>query len=237
MSGQLTTAGLTALAAGGMTSTKFPYVAIGTGSVAFSLAMTAMGTELGSRVAITSVLGSGGVGNALDYITNNSGVGTLTEIGLWDAATAGNLLAYQTFATAIVKEATRSMIANFIMSLRNLKGTAALTAGGIEALRTGGFTTTKFPYIAVGDGVLKSKRFSPAMVDMVSEVERKASAVSLVGPAATFSATFSTTVQDKTEVALWSASSGGTLLAWAPLPAATVPTKHTAKLAFTLANG
>lgn len=241
--GQLTTAGLTAAVAGGLTATKFPYVALGTGSATFALNLNAMGSELaGSRVAITSLTGIGAQVNVLDYLSNNQGIGTLTEIGLWDAASNGNLLAYKMFDTALAKTAARPMLANFVMELRNLhaRGKASLTAAGLVALRTGGFTVAKFPYIAVGNGT-KPQAFKPSLTTMANEIARVGTAITLSTVTATVKGTFGAGVGTGTwtEIGLWDASSGGNLLAYMKLPTAYVKAagvSRKAVLTFTVAN-
>lgn len=241
--GQLTTAGLTAVAAGGLTAVKFPYIALGTGSATFSLALNAMGSELaGSRVAITSLTGIGAQVNVLDYLSNNQGIGTLTEVGLWDAAAAGNLLAYKKFDTSVTKTAARPMLANFIMEIRNLhtSGKAALTAAGLVALRGGGFTTAAFPYIAVGNGA-KPKSFRPSLTAMSNEIARVATAITLSTVTAAVKGTFGAGVGTGTwtEIGLWDASSGGNLLAYMKLPTAYVKAagdSRKAVLTFQVAN-
>ncbi len=238
INGQLTTAGLARLAANGLTSTCFSHIAVGTGAATFALGMVAMGAEL-KRKAVADVTTPGSNMNARMFLSNNEGVGTLTEAGLWDALAAGNLLAYYQFVTSEVKASTAQMLVNFIVPVRNLKTAPILTAGGLAAFAAHGFTQAAFPFIGVGTG---RQQFRASLVAMQTELVRVATSVAIVGAVATYSGTFATAASNGawTEVGLWSAASGGTLLAYIS-QATPYYTKtggsHVCPLALTLANG
>lgn len=235
--GQLTSAGLNAAATSGITQTSFDYVGIGTGSATFALGLAAMGTEIAAaRQAPSEVVNMGQVVVFRDYLSNAQAAGTLTEMGLWSANPGGTLLAYKKFTTAVVKSDDRPLICNFIINARNLAGTEALTASGMAAFVSTGFTTGAFPYIAVGNGTLQE--FKPSMTAMGNELQRVATAVAIAGAAATFTGSGFTanpaSPNSWTEVALWDASSGGNMLAYMALSGTVGHTK--AKMTFTLAN-
>ena len=112
----LTNAGLEHRQRYGITDTL--YMAVGTGTATFDLAMTAMGTEL-TRVTITSTTVVGAMIIFAALFTNNQGNGSLTEWGVWDASSGGNLLAYGTFASAVTKANTDAMVLRLTDTIAN----------------------------------------------------------------------------------------------------------------------
>lgn len=80
------------------TATAMSHMAVGTGTTAASAAQTALVTQLGSRVALTS---STVTSNAIAYVaTFGAGVatGALTEAGIFNASTSGTMLCRTVFA-------------------------------------------------------------------------------------------------------------------------------------------
>jgi hypothetical protein len=115
MAAQLTQAGLDAMAGTGRAN--FTYLGVGTGSASFSLGMTAMGTEL-VRVALSVSLSSSAL-TMTAYLNSAQANGTLTEYGMWDAASGGNLLLYGTWPTAKVKDSSEAMLISETVTLAN----------------------------------------------------------------------------------------------------------------------
>jgi hypothetical protein len=239
MSGQFTTAGLTRIANYGLSATGFPYIAQGDGTATFALALAAMGDEV-LRQAIASSVSAGPMTDFKDYLFNAQAVGTLSETGLWDDASAGNLLAYEPFYSSIVKSDDRSMVVHFVTALRNLSSAGILTSSGMAALRANGFTYAAFPYFAVGSGT--NTAFKSTMDAMGTEIARTPVSViteaSGVMTIAAFWPVGSGTGTWK-EFGLWDASSGGNLLAYGVLGTAYAKAAGVAResiLTVTMAN-
>jgi len=81
--------------------TDFGYLAVGTGTPSGA----GLGTET-ERVALTTKSVVAGVRTLIAYFTNTEADDELTEWGLYDAASGGNLLAYGTFDATISRTAT-----------------------------------------------------------------------------------------------------------------------------------
>ena len=80
------------------TATAMTHMAVGTGSTAAAAGNTALETQLGSRVALTSTTVTS---NSTAYVaTFGAGVGTgaLTEAGIFNASTSGTMLCRTLFA-------------------------------------------------------------------------------------------------------------------------------------------
>ncbi len=100
------TAGLASLAeriAIGAT-TAMSHMAVGTNATPAALADTALGTEV-ARVALTSVAAVGAVITYTASYGAGVGTGTLTEVGLFNAAAAGTMQARALFSAALPKGA------------------------------------------------------------------------------------------------------------------------------------
>lgn len=226
-----TTTGLNKIAAGGMTATQFPYIGIGSGTATPAEALAAMGTET-LRQAVTDVTGIGIQANHRDYLTNSQANATLSEVGHWTASSGGTLLAYQLFTTPIVKSSSRPMIVNSVMVLKNLDSAPGLTWAGLAAARAGGFTNTSMPYIA---SYASAVTFDPFMDTLSGEVERVACTWGISGAVATGSGTIVAATSTVGAIALWSASSGGTLLGYTAFSGGNAA-HHTIKFVCTVAN-
>ena len=113
----VTTAGLTALLTDGYA--QWDYLAVGTGIVAApTVSTTALATEI-DRVTMGSRSASAGQLILEAMLYNNDGVGTLTEVGVFDAASGGNLLAYVTLSSSTVKTANEALIFSLTITLGN----------------------------------------------------------------------------------------------------------------------
>ena len=80
------------------TATAMTHMAVGTGSTAAAAGNTALETQLGSRVSLTSTTVTS---NSTAYVaTFGAGVGTgaLTEAGIFNASTSGTMLCRTVFA-------------------------------------------------------------------------------------------------------------------------------------------
>jgi hypothetical protein len=82
-------------------------MAIGTGSTAAAVGDTALGSEI-ARVANSSATTSGNVTTYTCVFGAGVGTGSITEAGIFNATTAGTMLARATF-TAIAKGASDSL--------------------------------------------------------------------------------------------------------------------------------
>ena len=83
---------------GGEALTAFTYIAIGTGTTAASASDTALQTELARSSSQTPTNPSSSVFQAQYTFPAGTGTGAITEAGLLDASSGGNLLAHQVFA-------------------------------------------------------------------------------------------------------------------------------------------
>jgi hypothetical protein len=80
------------------TETAMTHMAVGTDTTATAAGNTALGTQLGSRVSLTSTTVTN---NQIAYVaTFGAGVGTgaLTEAGIFNASTSGTMLCRTVFA-------------------------------------------------------------------------------------------------------------------------------------------
>jgi hypothetical protein len=80
------------------TATAMTHMAVGTDTTATAAGNTALGTQLGSRVSLTSTTVTS---NSTAYVaTFGAGVGTgaLTEAGIFNASTSGTMLCRTVFA-------------------------------------------------------------------------------------------------------------------------------------------
>ena len=80
------------------TATAMTHMAVGTSTTAAAAGNTALGTQLGSRVALTSTTVTA---NSTAYVASfGAGVstGALTEAGIFNASTSGTLLCRTVFA-------------------------------------------------------------------------------------------------------------------------------------------
>ena len=80
------------------TATAMTHMAVGTGSTAAAAGNTALETQLGSRVALTSTTVTS---NSIAYVASfGAGVatGALTEAGIFNASTSGTMLCRTVFA-------------------------------------------------------------------------------------------------------------------------------------------
>jgi hypothetical protein len=113
----LTAAGLHARQDTGVAT--FLYLAVGTGSqTGNDEDQTALAIEI-DRVAITATNVVGALASFAALLTSGEGNGTLTELGIFDAAVAGNLLTYQHISPALTKAATSGMILRVSDTLAN----------------------------------------------------------------------------------------------------------------------
>lgn len=103
----LTSLGLNARQTDGYTD--FLYLAVGTGSQTEAVGLTALATEL-VRVAIGARTVAGAVLTLEALLTNAQGNGDLTEWGIFDASSGGNMLAYGTWSTAQTKTSSQGAI-------------------------------------------------------------------------------------------------------------------------------
>lgn len=77
------------------------HMALGSGSTAAAAGNTALGSQLGSRVAFTSATRSGSNNESIAYVTTfGAGVatGAVTEAGIFNAASSGTMLCRTVFA-------------------------------------------------------------------------------------------------------------------------------------------
>ena len=98
------------------TATAMTHMAVGTGSTAAAAGNTALETQLGSRVALTSTTVTS---NSTAYVaTFGAGVGTgaLTEAGIFNASTSGTMLCRTVFAV-INKGASDTMTITWTITI------------------------------------------------------------------------------------------------------------------------
>jgi hypothetical protein len=80
------------------TATAMTHMAVGSGSTAAAAGNTALGTQISTRVALTSTTVTA---NAIEYIAGfGAGVstGAITEAGIFNASTAGTMLCRTVFS-------------------------------------------------------------------------------------------------------------------------------------------
>ena len=98
------------------TATAMTHMAVGTDNTATAGANTALGTQLGSRVSLTSTTVTS---NSTAYVaTFGAGVGTgaLTEAGIFNASTSGTMLCRTVFAV-INKGASDTMTITWTITI------------------------------------------------------------------------------------------------------------------------
>lgn len=96
---------------------SFTHVAVGTNAQTPTEALTSMGSELVRKAATVSL--SGAVITITVFVNSNEGNGTWTEWAIWDALSGGNMLAYGTFDTSIVKISTEGQLFTIQDTLSN----------------------------------------------------------------------------------------------------------------------
>lgn len=116
MTAVLTTAGLAALLTNG--DDTFTHFAVGTGTTTPTLSDTALAAEI-DRVAVTAKVVSANELEVQAFLTNGDGNGTLTEYGLYTAASGGTLLARGLFSTALVKTSQAPAVIVVTITLTN----------------------------------------------------------------------------------------------------------------------
>ena len=92
------------------------HMAVGTGNTPPTASNTALGNQLGSRVAFSSTTRAN---NSITYIASyGAGVatGSLTEAGIFNASTNGTMMCRSTF-TAINKAATDTLTINWTVTI------------------------------------------------------------------------------------------------------------------------
>lgn len=108
----------------GFTGNQANYIALGTSSTAFAVTQTALGSELSggsyARQQDTDATYTSGSKSFAISATFGAGVatGALTESGLFDASTTGNMMARQTFSTINVG-ASDSITVTWTITLSN----------------------------------------------------------------------------------------------------------------------
>ena len=98
------------------TATAMTHMAVGTGSTAAAAGNTALETQLGSRVALTSTTVTS---NSIAYVASfGAGVatGALTEAGIFNASTSGTMLCRTVFAV-INKGASDTMTITWTITI------------------------------------------------------------------------------------------------------------------------
>lgn len=96
--------------------TAISHMAVGTGNTAATAADTQLGTQLGSRQALTSTTVNN---NSITYLATfaaGSGTGALTEAGLFNDPTTGTMLCRSVFAV-INKSAADSMSVTWTVTI------------------------------------------------------------------------------------------------------------------------
>lgn len=109
-----------ALATAGDTSQSPSYLGAGTGTTAITLGDTSLESEVGSRVLLGSTTGSGYVGMFKGMFGASELNGnTLSNVGLFDAASSGNLLSAYVLATTVAKTTSISLTISWTWSFEN----------------------------------------------------------------------------------------------------------------------
>ena len=98
------------------TATAMTHMAVGTGSTAAAAGNTALETQLGSRVALTSTTVTS---NSIAYVASfgaEVATGALTEAGIFNASTSGTMLCRTVFAV-INKGASDTMTITWTITI------------------------------------------------------------------------------------------------------------------------
>jgi hypothetical protein len=115
----ITTAGLTRLAAlvAGTGATAPSHMAIGTGTTAPTISDTTLATEV-DRNALVATTASANVVTYRAYWAKSDGnTNTIAEVGLFDAAAAGTLIARTILDSTVVKNATKALSISWTFTL------------------------------------------------------------------------------------------------------------------------
>ena len=109
-----------ALATAGTTSQSPSHLGAGTGTTAITLGDTSLESEVGSRVLLGSTIGSGYVGSFKGMFGSSELNGnTLSNVGLFDAISGGNLLTAYILATTVVKTTSLSLTISWTWGFEN----------------------------------------------------------------------------------------------------------------------
>lgn len=103
----------------GVAKAVMSYMAVGSGTATAAAANTDLGNLLGSRKALTSTTISGTNNESVVYVgTFNPGEGTgaITEAGIFNAASSGDMLCRTVFAV-VNKAATDTMVITWTITL------------------------------------------------------------------------------------------------------------------------
>lgn len=97
------------------TATVMSHMAIGSGGTAVSDTDTTLGTELG-RVAFDSATPSGSSVTYVATFPAGTGTGTVAEMGIFNAASAGTMLSRKLFSAAIPKGSGDSLEVTYVLT-------------------------------------------------------------------------------------------------------------------------
>ena len=86
------------LAAAGQLLSTFAYIAIGTGVTAAAITDTTLGAEVARSAVLTPTNPTSAIYQTTTTFAAGVGTGAITESGMLDAASVGNLFAHQVFA-------------------------------------------------------------------------------------------------------------------------------------------
>lgn len=95
------------------------YMAVGSGSTAAAAGDTALGSQLGSRVALDSSTISGSNNEKVIYVTTfgaGAGTGAITEAGIFNASSSGDMLCRTVFSV-VNKAAEDTMVITWTITL------------------------------------------------------------------------------------------------------------------------
>jgi hypothetical protein len=91
-------------------STTFPsYIAIGTGTTAVAVTDTAMQTEIDRNILGSTTSSSGVVTYTCFFSKTEANGSTISEVGLFDAASSGTLICHAILGATVVKDNTISI--------------------------------------------------------------------------------------------------------------------------------
>lgn len=103
----------------GVSKNVMSHMAVGAGTAPAAAGDTALGSQLGSRVALDSTTISGTNNEKVVYVTTfNAGAGTgaITEAGIFNAATSGDMLCRTVFSV-VNKAADDTMVITWTITL------------------------------------------------------------------------------------------------------------------------